>query len=334
VKQQVPGLKPHTMEGITTMQHRPLGTTEVPTVGLGCMGFSFAFTEDPDSDRPEDVIHAALDLGVSLFDTADLYGDNELILGQALQGRRDEAFIATKCGLSKTQELPLITVPDGRPEHIRTSVDNSLLRLGVEVLDLFQLHYFDPNVPVAETWGAMAEAVTSGKALAIGASNATVEQLEIAHGIHPVASCQSELSLWSREPLDDVLPWCTAHGTTFIAFSPLGRGFLAGTIRPGEVTYDESDLRSSLARFSDDAIERNQALVDVIRQVGDRVGATVAQVSLAWVLAQAPGVITIPGTRRVTRLQENVAAADLVLSAQDLADLDGAPLPLEPRVRW
>jgi aryl-alcohol dehydrogenase-like predicted oxidoreductase len=316
------------------MQKRPLGTTEVPIVGLGCMGFSFAFTEDPNSDRPEDVIHAALDLGASLFDTADLYGDNELILGQALKGRRDEAFIATKCGLAKTQELPLITVPDGRPEHIRTSIDNSLRRLDVDVVDLFQLHYFDPNVPVAETWGAMAEAVTSGKAKAVGASNATVEQLEIAHAVHPVASCQSELSLWSREPLDDVLPWCTEHGVTFIAYSPLGRGFLAGAIKPGEVTYDETDLRSSLARFSEDAIVRNQALVDVIQGVGDRHGANAAQVSLAWVLAQAPGVITIPGTRRVGRLRENTAAADLHLSEQDLADLDGAPLPIEPRVRW
>ena len=316
------------------MQRRSLGTTEVPAVGLGCMGFSFAFTEDPRSDRPEDVIHEALDVGASLFDTADLYGDNELILGQALKGRRDEAFIATKCGLSKTQELPLITVPDGRPEHIRASIDNSLQRLGVDVVDLFQLHYFDPNVPVAETWGAMYDAVAAGKAHAIGASNATVEQLEIAHGIHPVASCQSELSLWSREPLDDVLPWCTAHGTTFIAFSPLGRGFLAGTIRPGEVSYDETDLRSSLARFSEDAIIKNQNIVDVIRSVGDRVGATAAQVSIAWVLAQAPGVITIPGTRRIQRLRENAAAADLQLSSEDLADLDAAPLPLEPRVRW
>jgi hypothetical protein len=145
------------------MQRRSLGMTEVPTVGLGCMGFSFAFTEDPRSDRPEDVIHEALDVGASLFDTADIYGDNELILGQALKGRRDEAFIATKCGLSKTQDLPLITVPDGRPEHIRASIDNSLQRLGVDVVDLFQLHYFDPDVPVAETWGAMYEVVAAGE---------------------------------------------------------------------------------------------------------------------------------------------------------------------------
>jgi aryl-alcohol dehydrogenase-like predicted oxidoreductase len=316
------------------MQRRPLGTTEVPIVGLGCMGFSFAFTEDPKSDRPEDVIHGALDLGASLFDTADIYGDNELILGQALRARRDEAFLATKCGLSKTQDLPLITVPDGRPEHIRTSIDNSLHRLDVDEVDLYQLHYFDPNVPVAESWGAMAEVVASGKARAIGASNATVEQLEIAHAVHPIASCQSELSLWSREPLDDVLPWCTENGVTFIAYSPLGRGFLAGTVKPGGVTYDEADLRSSLARFSEDAIVKNQALVDVIVEVGDRHGASAAQVSIAWVLAQASSVITIPGTRRVERLQENTAAADLHLSEQDLADLDGAPLPLEPRVRW
>ena len=316
------------------MKTRSLATAQVPVIGLGCMGFDFAFVDDPRSDDPADVIREAIDLGAGYFDTADLYGDSEVILGNALKGRRDEAYVATKCGLAVAQEEPLITVPDGRPEHIRAALDRSLDRLGVDYVDLFQTHYFDPNVPVAETWGAMAEAVTAGKAKAIGTSNATVAQLEEAHAVHPVASNQSEFGLWSREPMDGVMPWCQAHGATFIAFSPLGRGFLAGSIKPGDVPFDEHDLRASLARFSEDAIARNQVIVEAIDRVGARHGATTAQVSLAWVLSKGDYVVTIPGTSRVGRLRENVAAADLELTAEDLAELDDCPQPIEPRVRW
>lgn len=316
------------------MRARLLATVQVPVIGLGCMGFDFGFVDDPRSDDPADVVRAAVDLGAGYFDTADLYGDSEIILGKALAGRRDEAYVATKCGLAVAQREPLVTVPAGRPERIRAALDRSLARLGVDHVDLFQLHYFDPDVPPAETWGAMAEAVAAGKARAVGASNATVAQLEEAHAVHPVASCQSEMGLWSREPMDDVLPWCQAHGAAFIAYSPLGRGFLAGSIKPGEVPFDEHDLRASLARFSEDAIARNQVIVDAIDQVAARHGATTAQVSLAWVLAQGDNVVTIPGTRRVARLRENVAAAELELTDEDLAELDRCPQPAEPRVRW
>ncbi len=215
---------------------------------------------------------------------------------------------------------------DGRPEHIHAAIDASLERLQTDHVDLYQLHRVDPEVPLEETWAAMADAVAAGKARAIGVSEVSVEELERAHAIHPVASVQSELSLWTRDPLDGVLPWCVDHGAAFIPFSPLGRGFLTGRLDE-RASFTSGDFRSGLPRFADDARAANAAIVDGVRAVAERAGAQPSQVALAWVLAQGEHVVPIPGTRRRRWLEENAAAARVTLSAEDLAELDSLPAP-------
>lgn len=309
---------------------RTIAGRDVGPIGLGCMGMTFAYAPDAHSDDPVDVIREALDLGMNLIDTADVYGpySNELVVGEALQGRRDHAVLATKCGLEL--QGPTTWVENGRPDHIRTALDGSLSRLGTDAVDLFQLHRVDPHVPLADTWGAMAEAVTAGKARAIGLSEVTVEQLEEAAGVHPVASVQTELSLWSRDAIDEVVPWCEQHGAAFVAYSPLSRGALSGAY--GEMHgFGADDYRSTLPRFTSDAIRRNDQLLATLRTVAKNHEATPAQVALAWLLKQSPVVIPIPGTRRLDRVHENGAAANLRLSPQDLAALTAAPLPEQPR---
>jgi aryl-alcohol dehydrogenase-like predicted oxidoreductase len=212
---------------------------------------------------------------------------------------------------------------DGRPEHVREAIDASLRRLGTDRVDLYQLHRVDPEVPIEETWGAMAEVVAAGKARAIGMSEATVDELSRAHAIHPVASLQSELSLWTRGPLADVLPWCEAHDAAFIPYAPLGRGFLTGKVEAGG--WSATDFRSRNPRFTDEAIAANQAIVDRVRDIARAHGAAPGQVALAWVLAQGDQVVPIPGTRRIEYLEENAAAAGLSLSDSDLVALDGLP---------
>ena len=310
---------------------RRLGTDgpEVGAIGLGCMGMSWAYgAGERDDAQSREVLRRALDLGVTLIDTADVYGPftNEELVGSGLAGRRDEAVLATKCGL---------VVGDGgigrngRPEHVRAAIDASLQRLGTDRVDLWQLHRVDPDVPVEETWGAMAEQVAAGKALALGMSEVGVDELARAHAVHPVATVQSELSLWTRDPLAEVLPWCRDHGAGFLPFSPLGRGFLTGTV--GEGSFDGSDFRARNPRFTAEAMAANTTLVDVVRAVAERVGGTPAQVALAWVLAQGEHVVPIPGTKKLGYLEQNAAAADLVLSAQDLAELDALPAPVGAR---
>ncbi|MGZ6694948.1 MAG: aldo/keto reductase [Solirubrobacteraceae bacterium] len=305
----------------------------VGAVGLGCMGMTWAY--DPaDRDEAEAIatIHRALALGVTLLDTADMYGPhtNEELVGRALDGRRDEAVLATKGGLVVESADPIRLRRDGRPEHIRAAIDASLRRLGVDHVDLYQLHRVDPEVPLEETWGAMAEAVTAGKALAIGLSEVGVAELERAHALHPVASVQSELSLWTRDALGEVLPWCAAHGAAFIPYSPLGRGFLTGRL-DGATSFASGDFRSGLPRFTDAARAANEAIVERVRAVAGRLGAQPSQVALAWVLAQGEHVVPIPGTRRRRWLEENAAAASLRLSAADLAELDALPAPAGAR---
>lgn len=306
---------------------RPVGR-----IGLGCMGMSFAYAPDDGSDDPTAVITAALDAGVDLIDTADVYGPftNEEVVGTALRGQRDRAFLATKVGLEVTQTEPSTVARNGRPDHIRAAVDGSLQRLAVDRIDLYQLHRVDPEVPVHETWGAMAEAVTAGKVAALGMSEVTVEQLDAAHAIHPVASVQSELSLWTRQPLEAVVPWCAGHGAAFIAFSPLGRGFLTGTIRAGR-TFGSNDFRSQLPRFTPEALDDNEDLIRVVESVAAAREATPGQVALSWLLAQSPTIVAIPGTRRVSRVRENAAAAGMRLTAAELEALDAAPLPEQDR---
>lgn len=314
-----------------TLPRRTLGSggLEVGAVGLGCMGMSHAYgAAERDDEQSRAVLHRALDLGVTLIDTADVYGPftNEELVGSALAGRRDEAFLATKCGLLLgTQGM----VRDGRPGHVRAALDSSLRRLGTDRVDLWQLHRVDPEVPVEETWGAMAEQVAAGKALALGMSEVGVEELSRAAAVHPVATVQSELSLWTRDPLPEVLPWCAANGVGFLPFSPLGRGFLTGTLAPG--SFDDSDFRARNPRFAPEAMAANAALVDAVRAVADRVGATPAQVALAWVLGQGEHVVPIPGTKKLRYLEENAASATVALTAEDLAELDALPTPVGAR---
>ncbi|GAA1817494.1 aldo/keto reductase [Luedemannella flava] len=307
-------------------------------VGLGCMGMTHAY----DLDTPRDdatsiaVIHQAIDLGVTLIDTADVYGPytNEELVGRALAGGwRDRAVLATKVGLVSGQRPAAGTANtspgvgrDGRPGHIRASIDASLRRLGTDHVDLYQLHRVDPEVPLEETWGAMAEVVAAGKARAIGLSEVTVDEIRRAQSVHPVASVQSELSLWTRDPLAEVLPYCAGKGIAFLPFSPLGRGFLAGRFTSADQLQD-NDFRRGLPRFQQDTLRANLAIVDRVRAIADRLGASPARVALAWVLAQGGHVIPIPGTKTPKYLVDNVGAADLTLDAADLAELDTLPAP-------
>jgi aryl-alcohol dehydrogenase-like predicted oxidoreductase len=311
---------------------------EVGVIGLGCMGMSFSY----DMETPRDdaisvsVVHQALDLGMTLIDTADAYGPytNEELVGRALAGgHRDRAVLATKVGLltdSVEAANPGNSSPgasrNGRPEHIRASIDGSLGRLGTDHVDLYQLHRVDPQVPLEETWGAMAETVAAGKARHLGLSEVTVGEIKRAQALHPVTSVQSELSLWTRDALAEVLPYCREQGIAFLPFSPLGRGFLAGRFSSFD-DLPQDDFRRGLPRFQQGALLANLAIVGRVRQIADRAGATPAQVALAWILAQGRHVVPIPGTKTPKYLADNAGAADVQLSAVDLAELDALPAP-------
>ncbi len=317
-----------------TLPARRLGSSglEVGAIGLGCMGMSTAYgsEQERDDDRSIAVIHAALDAGCTLIDTADIYGPfrNEELVGRALAGsRRGHAVLATKCGL-----IPVgrgLMHADGRPVHIRMACEASLRRLKVDVIDLYQLHRPDPTVPVAESIGAMGELVTAGKVRAIGVSEFSVAQLDEALATFPIATLQSELSLWTRDVLSETLPWCSAHDVAFIPFSPLGRGFLTGALEG--VHFGAADFRARNPRFSDDARAANTAIVDAVREIAAGHGASPGQVAIAWTLAQGDQVVPIPGTKRMEYLRENLAAAELTLSSDDLAALDALPAPVGTR---
>jgi aryl-alcohol dehydrogenase-like predicted oxidoreductase len=322
------------------MRTTTLGSTgpEVGVIGLGCMGLTHAYDMGTPRDEATSisVIHQALDLGMTLIDTADAYGPytNEELLGRALAGgHRERAVLATKVGLITGQAQTTAsgsTSPgagrNGRPEHVRRSIDESLRRLGTDHVDLYQLHRVDPDVPLEETWGAMAETVASGKARAVGLSEVSVEEIRRAEAVHPVASVQSELSLWTRDALAEVLPYCQERGIAFLPFSPLGRGFLAGRLSSFD-DLPQDDFRRRLPRFQQDALRANLAIVGRVREVAERLGATPAQVALAWVVAQGRYVVPIPGTKTPTYVAENAAAADLVLGPAELAELDALPAP-------
>ncbi|OMI88735.1 aldo/keto reductase [Streptomyces sp. M1013] len=297
-------------------------------VGIGCMGMSWGYDElGRDEDESVAVVRHAIDLGVDLVDTADQYGPftNELLVGKALRGRRDDVLLATKGGLVVDDPATYRSHRDGRPEYLRAAVDASLGRLGVDRIDLYQLHRVDPEVPIEESWGALAELVKEGKLGAIGLSEVSVEEIGRAQAVHPVASVQSELSLWSREALNDgVVEYCGREGIAFIAFAPLGRGFLSGRISSPQ-DLPKVDGRHRIPRFQPEAISANQAIVDRIRQLADRLGATVAQVAIAWVLAQGEHVGVIPGTKTRRYLEDNVKAGSLVLAPEALAELAALP---------
>jgi len=316
------------------MRQRRLGRSDihVGAIGLGCMGFSIAY--DPgtkDDAASERVIRHALDSGVTLFDTSDAYGPwtNEQLLGRALAGRRHEAIVATKAGCAPNAES-FQPKPDGRPEVLRECCDASLARLGVDVIDLWQLHRADPAVPIEESVGAMGEMVLAGKVRAIGVSEVSLEQLGAAHRAFPLAALQSELSLWTRDPLDEILPWCAANDVAFIAFAPLGRAFLTGTIDAARV-FADNDVRAVNPRFTVEAREANQQIVDGVRHVAERHDATPAQVALSWLLAQGEHVIAIPGSDQIRFVDENVTADALRLLPEDFSLLDALPIAVGSR---
>lgn len=326
------------------MERRTIGAAAlaVGAVGLGCMPMSWGYTTSQQrGDRSLRTVHAALDAGVQLLDTADMYGPftNELLVGRALKGRRSEAFLSTKCGLLVGDQH---IVANGRPGYVRRACDASLRRLQTDVIDLYQLHRADPEVPVEETWGAMADLVTAGKVRALGLCavgaragrglgarmyDATIRQLERMQQVFPVSAVQAELSVWSPQALEDLLPWCAARGVGVLAAMPLGSGYLTGTLKPGQ-GFEPDDPRARHPRFTAEMMAANQPVVAGLRRVGQRHGATPAQVALAWVLRQGRHVVPVPGAKREEWAVENAGAAGLVLTDRDLAEIAGLPRAL------
>ncbi|MEU1594252.1 aldo/keto reductase [Streptomyces sp. NPDC005708] len=325
------------------MERRTIGaaTLEVGAVGLGCMPMSWAYSGS--HRRGEEslrTVHQALDLGMTLLDTADMYGPftNELLVGRVLKKRRTDAFVSTKVGLLVGEQH---IVADGRPGYVKRACDASLRRLQTDVIDLYQLHRADPEVPVEETWGAMAELVGAGKVRALGLCavgvrggrqsgarlyDGTVRQLERMQQVFPVSAVEAELSVWSTEALDALLPWCATRGVGFLAAMPLGNGFLTGTLTPGE-GFEPDDLRARHPRFTAEMMAENQPIVAGLRRVAHRHGeeVTPAQVALAWVLAQGRHVVPVPGAKQERWVAQNAAAPGLALTTEDLTELAGLP---------
>lgn len=305
------------------MKMRKLGRNgpEVSAIGLGCMGMS-AFYGGSDEAQSIDVIHRALDLGVTLFDTAEMYGPhtNEVLVGKALKDRRDQAFIATKFGINYNEDRSRLLV-DGSPANVRRAVEGSLQRLGVDHIDLYYLHRVDPDTPIEETVGAMGELVAEGKVRFLGLSEAAPDTLRKAHAAHPITALQTEYSLWSREPEDELFAAVRELGIGFVPYSPLGRGFLSGDIKSiDDLAAD--DFRRTNPRFVGENFQKNLDLVDAVKAIAEDKGVTAAQLALAWVLAQGEDLVPIPGTRRVATLEQNAAAVDLVLTPDDLARIE------------
>jgi aryl-alcohol dehydrogenase-like predicted oxidoreductase len=301
-----------------------IGALEVSAIGLGCMGMS-EFYGTSDEAEATRTIHRALDLGVTLLDTADAYGPftNEQLVGRAIADRRDEVVLATKFGAERTADGGSNGV-NGRPDYVRRACDDSLQRLGIEVIDLYYQHRVDETVPVEETWGALHELVEAGKVRHLGISEAAPETIRRAHAVHPVTALQTEYSLWSRDPEDDgSLDTCRELGIGFVPYSPLGRGFLSGRIRSID-DLEEDDFRRENPRFQGENFDRNLELVERIRDLAEAKGITASQLALAWVLRQGEHVVPIPGTRRVRNLEENVGAVDVELTDDDLASIDEA----------
>jgi len=306
------------------MQFRQLGRNgpSVSALGLGCMGMSDFYAGRDEQESLATIAHA-LDRGITLLDTADMYGphSNELLVGRAIKGRREQVFLATKFGILRDPDDPSVRGISGRPEYVRRSVEGSLRRLGVETIDLYYQHRVDPTVPIEETVGAMAELVSAGKVRYIGLSEAAPATIRRAHKVHPITALQSEYSLWSREPEDGALATCRELGIGFVPYSPLGRGFLTGTIRTPE-DFAADDYRRSSPRFQGGNFAKNLALVDEVRDLAAELHCSPAQLALAWVLAQGEDIVPIPGTKRRQYLDENIGALDVSLSTAQLAALE------------
>jgi len=312
------------------MQTRTLGNSdlEVSAIGLGCMGMSQSYGPPADKQEMISMMRKAVDMGVTFFDTAEVYGPfvNEELVGAALRPIRDKVVIATKFGFDNANGQK--GVLNSRPEHIKQVVEESLGRLGIDVIDLYYQHRVDPSVPIEDVAGTVKELIAEGKVKHFGMSEAGVEMIRRAHAVQPVTALQSEYSLWWREPEEEIIPVLEELGIGFVPFSPLGKGFLTGKI--DETTkFDSTDFRNSIPRFAEDARKANQALVDLLGTIAARKDATPAQIALAWLLAQKPWIVPIPGTTKLHRLQENIAAAAVELSTEDLSEIDTAASQIE-----
>lgn len=316
------------------MEKRRLGSggPEVSAVGLGCMSMTGGYSDRPDKQQMIALVRTAVERGVTFFDTAEIYGPyaNEELVGEALAPYRDQVVIATKFGwdIDPVERKPRGRVTS-RPESIRQVVDGSLRRLGVDVIDLYYQHRVDPEVPIEDVAGTVKELVEAGKVKYFGLSEAAAATIRRAHAVHPVTAIQSEYSVWWRRPEEEVLATCADLGIGFVPYSPLGKGFLTGTITSSTDFDPANDIRSTIPRFEADAREHNQAVVDLLTAIASRKGATPAQVALAWLLAQQPWIVPIPGTRKLHRLDENLGAVGIELSADELTEIDEAGVKIQ-----
>jgi len=320
------------MEGETTMQKRKLGKSglEVSALGLGCMGMSFSYGPPADKKEMISLLRAAVERGVTFFDTAEVYGPytNEELLGEALSPLRDQVVIATKFGFNldpKHDPRGMQGSPglDSRPEQIKKVAEGSLKRLKIDVIDLFYQHRVDSDVPIEDVAGAVKDLIQEGKVKHFGLSEAAAKTIRRAHAVQPVAAVQSEYSLWTRGPEAEVLPTLEELGIGFVPYSPLGKAFLTGKIDQN-TTFDKSDFRNTVPRFTPEARKANQALVELLARIGQGKNATPAQIALAWLLAQKPWIVPIPGTTKLARLEENIGAASVGLTAADLREIESA----------
>lgn len=314
------------------MQKRKLGNRnlEVSALGLGCMGMSFSYGPPKDKREMTDLLHAAVERGITFFDTAEVYGPftNEDLLGEALAPFRGKVAIATKFGFdlspnSDPRGMKGAPTVNSKPAHIKDAVEGSLRRLKVEVIDLLYQHRVDPQVPIEDVAGAVKDLIKAGKVKHFGLSEAGAQTIRRAHAVQPVTALQSEYSLWTRRPEQEIIPTLEELGIGFVPFSPLGKGFLTGQMN-ATTTFDSTDFRSTLPRFTPEALQANQALIDLLTAIGKRKDATPAQIALAWLLAQKPWIVPIPGTTKLHRLDENIGAVDIELTPDDLQDIDSA----------
>ena len=317
------------------MQKRKLGKSglEVSAIGLGCMGMSFSYGEPKNKQEMINLLHAAVEKGITFFDTAEVYGPftNEELVGEALASLRGKVVIATKFGFNLNPDgSPGWQGLNSSPERIKQVADASLKRLRIDVIDVFYQHRVDPNVPIEEVAGAVKDLIRAGKVKHFGMSEAAAGTIRRAHAVQPVAAVQSEYSLWWRKPEQEILPTLEELGIGFVPYSPLGKGFLTGKMDEN-TTFGESDFRSRLPRFTPEAMKANKAFVDLLAQIAQQKGATPAQIALAWLLVQKPWIVPIPGTTKLSRLEENIGAADVQLTAQDLSDIEESAKQITPQ---